>query len=74
MVLHIDSDASYLSLSKARSRASGCYYVSDLFQDPTKEPTIAPKLNELVFTVCHILCHIVVSAAEAKISALFKNG
>ena len=74
MVLHVDSDASYLSLSKARSRAGGHYYLSDLSSDPTKEPTNVPKPNGPVYTVCHILRHIMASAAEAEIAALFKNG
>lgn len=74
MVLHIDSDASFLSLSKARSRAGGHYCHSDMLQASTKEPTIASKRNRPVFTVCHILQHIMASTAEAEIAAFFKNG
>ena len=73
MVLHVDSDASYLSLSETRSRVGGHYYFSDLSQDPTKEPKIALKPNELVFTVCHIIRHIIASTAEAEIAVLFKR-
>mgnify|MGYP004176976041 CR=1 FL=1 len=39
-----------------------------------KEPTNVPKPNGPVYTVCHILRHIMASAAEAEIAALFKNG
>ena len=74
MVLHVDLDASYLSLSKARSRTDGHYYLSDLSSDPIKEPTNVPKPNGPVYTVYHILRHIMVSTVEAEIVALFKNG
>ena len=74
MVLCIDSDVSYLSLSKAWSRAGGHYYLIDLSQDPIKEPKIAPKLNAPVLTVYPILRHIMAPATEVEISVLFKNG
>ena len=72
MVLHVNSDTSYLSLSKARSRAGGHDYPSDMSQDPTKEPKTAPKPNRPVFTVSHTLRYIMVPVAEAEIAALLK--
>ena len=74
MVLHVDSDASYLSLSKARSRVAGNYYLSDLSSDLAKEPTSGSKPNCPIFTVCHILRHTMIPAAEAELAALSKNG
>ena len=74
IVLHIDSDTSYLSLSKARSRVGGYYYLSDLSSDLEKEPTSGSKPNGPIFTVCHILRHTMAPAAEAELAALFKNG
>ena len=74
MVLHLDSNASYLSPSKARSKIGGNCYLNDLSQNPTKEPTIPLKPNGPGFPVCHILRHIMVSAAGVEILALFKNG
>ena len=38
-----------------------------------KEPTNVPKHNGPVYTVCHILRHIMASGVEAEIAALFKN-
>eukprot|EP00543_Licmophora_paradoxa_P006129 CAMPEP_0202444222 /NCGR_PEP_ID=MMETSP1360-20130828/3365_1 /ASSEMBLY_ACC=CAM_ASM_000848 /TAXON_ID=515479 /ORGANISM="Licmophora paradoxa, Strain CCMP2313" /LENGTH=42 /DNA_ID= /DNA_START= /DNA_END= /DNA_ORIENTATION= len=38
MTLHVESDASYLSESKARSRSAGFFYLSDRLKDPTKAP------------------------------------
>lgn len=74
MVLHVDSDASYLSPSKARSKTGGNCYLNDLSHNPTKEPTIPLRPNRPVFPVCHILRHIMVSAAGVEITALFKYG
>ena len=36
MILHIDSDASYLSEPRSRSRTGGNYYLSSLPTDPKK--------------------------------------
>jgi hypothetical protein len=38
MVLYLHSDASYLSVSKARSRASGPFFLSDMPPDPPIHP------------------------------------
>ena len=68
MILHIDSDAAYLVLPKARSRAAGFFY----FQNkPTSKPH--PTVNGAVLVECTTLRHVVSSAAEAEVGALFHN-
>jgi hypothetical protein len=77
MVLHIDSDASYLSAPKARSRAAGYHYLSTRPQDPNKapEPTDpAPPNNGAIHVMCNIMREVLASAAEAELAALFHNG
>ncbi|GAX27152.1 hypothetical protein FisN_13Lu334 [Fistulifera solaris] len=71
MVLWIDSDASYLSVSEARSRAAGYYFLSS---DPTKLPDpTSPPINGAITVYCQIMKHVVSSAAEAELGALFLN-
>lgn len=64
MQLTIDSDASYLSVSKARSRAAGYFYLSARSN---------PILNGAIHVTCHVLKEVVSSAAEAELAALFYN-
>jgi hypothetical protein len=77
MVLHVHSDASYQSESKARSRAGGFFFMSSSATnftttiDPTASP---PPLNGPVHVPCTILKVVVSSAAEAEFGALFYNG
>jgi hypothetical protein len=72
MILHIDSDASYLSEAEARSRAGGYFYLSDHVNvdDKTAPP---PKLNGAIHIVCIILQNVMSSATEAEVGALFHN-
>lgn len=77
MILHIDSDASYLSCSKARSRAAGYHFLSSHPKDPSKAPTPnepAPPTNGAIHVLCVIMREILASAAEAELAALFHNG
>jgi hypothetical protein len=74
MVLHIHSDASYLSEPKARSRAGGHYFLSDLSTDPTVPPTSTPVLNGPIYTLSKIMRNVMGSAAEAEIGATYING
>jgi hypothetical protein len=62
MVMNIHSDASYLSESKARSRACGHFFMGALPKDG--EPI---KLNGAFHTLCSILRFVVASAAEAEL-------
>jgi hypothetical protein len=68
MILQIHSDASYLSEPKAKSRASGHYFLGWL---PVDGQPI--KLNGAIFTLCTILKFVAASAAESELGALFLN-
>ena len=68
MVLHVHSDGSYLSVSKARSRVGGFYFLSDKSINPEKA-----KSNGAVHVLSTILRNIMSSAAEAEIAATFDN-
>ena len=74
MILHIDSDASYLSEPRARNGTGGHYYPSSLTTDLKKSPNLPPPANGPIHTECIILKHVVVSAAEAEVGGLFHNG
>lgn len=68
MILHIHTDASYLSESEARSRAAGYFFMSD-----TPEPNKTPTINGPVHIVSSILRNVMASAAEAEVGAAFMN-
>ena len=74
MILHIDSDASYLSEVWAHSRTGGHYYLISLPSDPPEAPNIQPPENGPIHTECRILKHVVASADEAEVGGLFHNG
>ena len=65
MVLVGNSDASYLSESKARSRAGGHFFMSDNSSNPPN--------NGAVLTIAQIIKNVMSSAAEAELGALFIN-
>jgi hypothetical protein len=68
MVLQIHSDASYLSVSKGRSRAGGHLYLR------TKTLSTKPILNNgAILTISRIIKHVMSSAAKAEIAGLFIN-
>lgn len=66
MILHIQSDASYLSRPGARSVAGGIFYVGNRDQ-----PTV---INGAIHAISSIIPAVVVSAVEAEYAALFMNG
>ena len=72
MILHIHSDASYLSEPKARSRAGGFFYLSDDI-DVTKPNAPKPRLNGGINILSSILGNVMASATEAEVGALFHN-
>jgi hypothetical protein len=74
MVLYAHSDASYLSETRARSRAGGHFFLSDAPTDPDMPPLVRPPLNGPVLTVSKILDVVVGSAAEAEIGGTYING
>jgi hypothetical protein len=72
MCLHIHSDASYLSESKARSRAGGIFFLSS--KPTTTTDATIPPLNGLIhILVSTILCNIMASATKAEVGACFLN-
>ena len=68
MVLNCHSDASYLTATKARSRAGGLFFLGSLPKD--NDPI---KLNGAILTLCTVLKCVAASAAEAELGALFLN-
>jgi hypothetical protein len=67
MILHIHSDASYLSQNESKSRAGGFFYMGS----DTK--TDKKLTNGAILIVSKVLKHIMASAAEAEIGAVFIN-
>ena len=68
MCLHVDSDAAYLVLPKARSRLAGHFFLSD---HPDLKRTITP--NGPLLTECKTIRTVVASAAEAETHGIFHN-
>ena len=63
MELAAHSDASYLSEPKARSRAGGHFFLSD--------GAAVPGNNGAVLNIAHIIKHVMSSATEAELAALY---
>ena len=70
MILAVESDASYLSVVKGRSRAAGYFFLTN----KTTSPNGPYKPNGAVHVLCHIMREVLSSAAEAELGALFHNG
>jgi len=68
MILNINSDTSYLSSGKGRSRADRYFSLGSLSRNG--EPI---WLNDNIHITCAILKLVTVSAAEAEFGALFLN-
>ena len=73
MVRHIDSDASYLSLPQARSRAAGHYSLSNASSNPLLPSQTQPTPNGPIYILCKRMRNVLTSAAEAELAALFHN-
>ena len=67
MILQIHSDASYMNESKARSTASGHFFLGNKIHN--NKPIF---LNGAIHTLCKII-GVAASAAEAELGALFLN-
>ena len=63
MVLAVHSDASYLSEPKARSRAGGHFFMS------SDQPI--PPNNGAILNIAHVIKHVMSSATEAELAALY---
>jgi hypothetical protein len=66
IILYIHSDASYLSVSNARSRLGGLLFYGD---KPPQEDT----LNGSILNVGSVIKNVVASAAESEVRACFQN-
>ena len=64
VVLHVYYDESYLSLFKSQNGVFRHYSLNNLSSHITKELTSIPKPNGPIFTLYHILRHIMISAAK----------
>ena len=70
MILHIDSDASYLSEAKARSRVGGFFFLDD--EEASRSNKSKPP-NGAIHVGSKILRNVMSSAAEAEAAGLFHN-
>jgi hypothetical protein len=66
MILHIHSDASYLSVSHARSNFVGLFYCGN------KHPQ-ADKLNGSILNASVVIKNVVASAAKSEVGSCFQN-
>jgi hypothetical protein len=66
MIFHIHSDASYLSVSNARSRLGGLFFLGN--KSPEQD-----TLNGSILNVAFIIKNVVVSTAESEVGAWFHN-
>jgi hypothetical protein len=66
MILHIHSDASYLSVSKAPSRLGGLFFFGN--KSPKQE-----TLNGSILNVAAVIKNVVASAAESEVGVCFHN-
>jgi hypothetical protein len=66
MILHIHSNASYLSVSNARSRLGGLFFCGD--KSPQQN-----KLNGSILNVASVIKNVVASAAESEVVACFHS-
>jgi hypothetical protein len=74
MILHVHSDASYLSSSNARSRVGGFFFLSsDTGPIAPLPDSTPPPLNGPVHVHSGIIRAVMSSAAEAELGALFYN-
>jgi hypothetical protein len=71
MVLAVCSDAAYLILPNARSRAAGHFFLTNL-PGATNDPPY-PKPNGAVHVLCKTIRTVAASAAEAEVGGLFLN-
>jgi hypothetical protein len=67
MILNIHSDASYLSEKESKSRAGGFFYMG------SKTDKANRLTNGAILIISTVLKHIISSAAEAEIGAVFLN-
>ena len=73
MILHVDSNASYICEERARNQAGGHFFLANrLVKNGDKPPTL-PANNDGIHTLCQIIKTVMSSSAEADIGATFLN-
>ena len=70
MMLWCDSDASYLSAPKARSRSGGFFFLSS---KPLGNPPADPSLNGMILAHAKIIKNVMASAMEAEVAAIYTH-
>ncbi|KAI2504487.1 Reverse transcriptase (RNA-dependent DNA polymerase) [Fragilaria crotonensis] len=71
MILAVCSDAAYLVLPNARSRAAGHFFLTDLPSATSSPPN--PTSNGAVHVLCKTIRTVAASASEAETGSLFLN-
>jgi hypothetical protein len=66
MILHINSNASYLSVSNARSRLGGLFFLGN--KSPEQD-----TLKGSILNVASVIKNVVASTAESEVGACFHN-
>jgi hypothetical protein len=66
MILHIHSDAPYLSVSNARSCLGGLFFLNNKYPEQD-------TLNGSILNVAAVIKNVVASAAESEVGACFHN-
>ena len=74
MALYIHMDTSYFSVSKARSRASGVFFLADTVLNTQFMENYEPIMNRLVHIVCKMMKNIIASTAETELGVIFICG
>ena len=69
MILHMNSDASYLSAYRARSRVGGNFFLSNKISEGQQI-----RNNGAILVIVAILKNVMASAAESELGGLFLNG
>jgi hypothetical protein len=67
MILHIHSNDSYLSVSNARSRLGGLFFLGNKYPEQD-------TLNGSILNVASVIKNVVASVAESEVGACFHNG
>ena len=73
MQLAIHSDASYLSVTQARSRSSRVHFLTEGPPEPENPEDFVLITNGILLVVCKIMRNIMASAAEAEYGTIFIN-
>ena len=73
MILHIHSDASFISETGAKSRSGGYHYIRRASADPKRPPPKQTPLNGPYHVECTTIRNFLASEMEAGLVALFVN-